>query len=294
MALSRICVSQPKASSRSGLPEVNLGLFPGSGGTQRLPRLVGLSKGIDLIANAKTLKPAEAKEMGLVDQLFPDAAACRAGALEYAAKLAAGPTVAIGHAKVAITQGFGAPLDLGLAIEREAISRVFVSVMPRKASKPSRKSAASGFPAGLSGPMHLKPPYTVRFWYPEDFGWSRSSVRLSRRRAALLLAEGTCTWAFRTVGYVVRTTRAAGPTLLLPWIFRASSRRRTSQGHVRLPGVAPRVSAGDAGRLCARHVSLLRATRAQRLDPVSCRARCAGPTSLLRKSLRSRSSWSAK
>jgi enoyl-CoA hydratase/carnithine racemase len=110
-----------------GLPEVNLGLFPGSGGTQRLPRLVGLSKGIDLIANATTMGPTQAKELGLVDQLFPDAAACRAGAIEYAAKLAAGPTVAIGHAKVAITQGFGAPLDLGLAIEREAISRVFVS-----------------------------------------------------------------------------------------------------------------------------------------------------------------------
>jgi enoyl-CoA hydratase/carnithine racemase len=110
-----------------GLPEVSLGLFPGSGGTQRLPRLVGLAKGLDLIANATTVKPAEAKELGLVDQLFPDAAACRAGALEYAEKLAGGPTVAIGHAKVAITQGFGAPLDLGLAIEREAISRVFVS-----------------------------------------------------------------------------------------------------------------------------------------------------------------------
>src|SRR5438309_5596912 len=116
-----------EGSYQIGLPEVNLGLFPGSGGTQRLPRLVGLSKGIDLIANATTVKPAEAKELGLVDRLFPDAEACRAGAMEYAEKLAAGPSVAIGHAKLAITQGYGAPLDLGLAIEREAISRVFVS-----------------------------------------------------------------------------------------------------------------------------------------------------------------------
>jgi len=110
-----------------GLPEVNLGLFPGSGGTQRLPRLVGLAKGLDLIVNATTLKPAEAKDAGIVDRLFPDAAACRAGAIEYAAKLAAGPGVAIGHAKLAITQGYGGPLDLGLAIEREAIGRVFVT-----------------------------------------------------------------------------------------------------------------------------------------------------------------------
>ena len=73
------------------------------------------------------MAPAEAKEAGLVDRLFPDAAACREGAIAYATKIAAGPSVALGHAKLAVTQGFGAPLDLGLAIEREAISRVFVS-----------------------------------------------------------------------------------------------------------------------------------------------------------------------
>ncbi len=110
-----------------GLPETNLGLFPGSGGTQRLPRLVGLAKGLDLILNATTMPPAKAHELGLVDRLFPDAAACREGAIEYAQKLAAGPSVALGHAKLAVTQGYGAPLDVGLAIEREAISRVFVS-----------------------------------------------------------------------------------------------------------------------------------------------------------------------
>ena len=116
-----------EGSYQIGLPEVNLGLFPGSGGTQRLPRLVGLSKGLDMIVNATTMGPAEAKEAGLVDRLFADAAACREGAIDYATKIAEGPSVALGHAKLAITQGYGAPLDLGLAIEREAISRVFVS-----------------------------------------------------------------------------------------------------------------------------------------------------------------------
>ena len=110
-----------------GLPETNLGLFPGSGGTQRLPRLVGLSKGLDLIINATTMPPDKAHELGLVDRVFPDAAACREGAIEYATKVAAGPSVALGHAKLAVTQGYGTPLDVGLAIEREAISRVFVS-----------------------------------------------------------------------------------------------------------------------------------------------------------------------
>src|SRR6266550_2717472 len=116
-----------EGSYQIGLPETNLGLFPGSGGTQRLPRLVGLSKGLDMILSAKTMPPAQAKEAGLVDRLFPDAAACRQGAIDYATKIAAGPSVALGHAKLAITQGYGAPLDLGLALEREAISRVFVS-----------------------------------------------------------------------------------------------------------------------------------------------------------------------
>ena len=116
-----------EGSYQIGLPEVNLGLFPGSGGTQRLPRLVGKSKALDLIVNATTLKPAEAKEAGIIDQLFPDAASCRAGAIEYAAKLAVGPSVAIGHAKLAIVQGLGGPLDLGLALERETIGRIFVS-----------------------------------------------------------------------------------------------------------------------------------------------------------------------
>ena len=75
-----------EGSYQIGLPEVNLGLFPGSGGTQRLPRLVGLSKGLDLIANATTLKPAEAKDVGIIDRLFPDAAACRAGARKNRAR----------------------------------------------------------------------------------------------------------------------------------------------------------------------------------------------------------------
>src|SRR5881296_2042262 len=68
-----------RGTYRIGLPEVNLGLFPGSGGTQRLPRLVGLSRGLDLIVTARTLAPEEANDLGLVDRLFDDAAACREG-----------------------------------------------------------------------------------------------------------------------------------------------------------------------------------------------------------------------
>ena len=116
-----------EGSYQIGLPEVNLGLFPGSGGTLRLPRLVGLPKAMDLIATAKTMGPSDAKDLGIVDQLFPDATSCRAAAVEYASKLAAGPGVAIGHAKLSMTLGYGAPFDVAAAIEREAIGRVFVS-----------------------------------------------------------------------------------------------------------------------------------------------------------------------
>lgn len=112
---------------RLGLPEVNLGLFPGSGGTQRLPRLVGLARGLDMIVNARQISPEEAHQLGLVDQLYEDAESCRAGAIEYCRRLAEGPSEAIGRAKVAVSLGYAAPLDLGLAIEREAIARVFVS-----------------------------------------------------------------------------------------------------------------------------------------------------------------------
>src|SRR6266567_8952232 len=116
-----------RGTYKLGLTETNLGLFPGNGGTQRLPRLVGLSRGIDLITTGATFGPEVAESYRLIDRLFEDAADCRAGALGYAAKIAAGPTEAIGRAKVAIQAGFTAPLDLGLAIEREAISRIFVS-----------------------------------------------------------------------------------------------------------------------------------------------------------------------
>jgi enoyl-CoA hydratase/carnithine racemase len=110
-----------------GLTETTLGLFPGTGGTQRLPRLVGLSTGIDLIARGATFGPEDALAYHVVDRLFDDAQQCLQEAKAYAAAVAGGASEAIGRAKVAAQMGFGSPLDLGLAIEREAIARVFVS-----------------------------------------------------------------------------------------------------------------------------------------------------------------------
>ena len=110
-----------------GLPEVNLGLFPGNGGTQRLPRLVGKSKGLELIVKARTFSPEGAEKLGVVDRLFDNPEKLQQMTLDYAAELAAGPREAIGRAKVTTQLGYDAPLDLGNALEREAIGRVFSS-----------------------------------------------------------------------------------------------------------------------------------------------------------------------
>ena len=114
-------------SYQLGLPEVNLGLFPGNGGTQRLPRLVGKSRGLELIVKARTFSPEGAEKLGVVDRLFDDPSDLREKTLDYAAELAAGPRDAIGRAKLTTQLGYDAPLDLGNALEREAIGRIFGS-----------------------------------------------------------------------------------------------------------------------------------------------------------------------
>jgi enoyl-CoA hydratase/carnithine racemase len=110
-----------------GLPEVNLGLLPGNGGTQRLPRLVGKSRGLELIVKARTFSPEGAEKLGVVDRLFESLDDLRSKTLGYARDIAAGPREAIGRAKITTQLGYDAPLDLGNALEREAIGRIFTS-----------------------------------------------------------------------------------------------------------------------------------------------------------------------
>jgi 3-hydroxyacyl-CoA dehydrogenase/enoyl-CoA hydratase/3-hydroxybutyryl-CoA epimerase len=69
-----------------GLPEIGVGLLPGSGGTQRLPRVVGLSRALEMITSGELVTPAAALQLGLVDRLLPDPAAC----LEAACRSAEG------------------------------------------------------------------------------------------------------------------------------------------------------------------------------------------------------------
>jgi enoyl-CoA hydratase/carnithine racemase len=117
-----------------GLPEVTLGLLPGTGGTQRLPRLIGRQKALQLMLRGTTLSPQEAKDAGIVDELVPPAE-LQARAVERARSYAEGPSYAAGQIKLAAVQGYGRPLEEGLKIEREALTRLFKSDDAREGVK---------------------------------------------------------------------------------------------------------------------------------------------------------------
>jgi enoyl-CoA hydratase/carnithine racemase len=109
---------------RLGVPEVTLGLLPGNGGTQRLPRLIGRQKAMELLLTGKPLDPRTAAEVGIIDRLFgPDRLLPEA--VGFAASLAAGPTLAIGEIKLAAKQGQEMSLEGALALERGGIFRLF-------------------------------------------------------------------------------------------------------------------------------------------------------------------------
>jgi enoyl-CoA hydratase/carnithine racemase len=107
-----------------GLPEATLGLLPGNGGTQRLPRLVGATKALDLMITGRRLSPAEAHALGILDRLFP-AEQLEEETLEYAEGLAAGAAGAIGSIKLAVQRGMERPLHEGMEVERELLEPLF-------------------------------------------------------------------------------------------------------------------------------------------------------------------------
>jgi enoyl-CoA hydratase/carnithine racemase len=111
---------------RIGLPEVTLGLLPGTGGTQRLPRLIGRQKALDFMLRGTTLPPQDALAAGIVDEVVP-AAELLNKAVERARSYATGPTFAIGRIKKAVVQGFGMRLDEGLKLERQLLIELFKS-----------------------------------------------------------------------------------------------------------------------------------------------------------------------
>ncbi|MEI6361675.1 MAG: enoyl-CoA hydratase-related protein [Actinomycetes bacterium] len=112
--------------AKLGQPEIRLGVIPGAGGTQRLPRLVGPSRAKEIIFTGRMVDAQEALAIGLVNSVVP-AAEVYTTAMELAGKLAKGPAMAMRAAKRAIDGGIETDLATGLELERLEFSGLFAT-----------------------------------------------------------------------------------------------------------------------------------------------------------------------
>jgi enoyl-CoA hydratase len=117
-----------KDAGKVGLPEVTLGVLPGTGGTQRLSRLVGKSKAIELMITGKTFSFDEAKDMGIVNEVFPKDNFMEE-VMKYARQFCPPNKAAksVGRIKLAVQTGWEVPIESGLALERENQQLLFQS-----------------------------------------------------------------------------------------------------------------------------------------------------------------------
>jgi enoyl-CoA hydratase/carnithine racemase len=111
---------------RIGLPEVTLGLLPGTGGTQRLPRLIGRGRALELMTTGRTVTPAEAERLGMVDRLVPAGGFGQAVA-DLAASLAGGAPLAVAAITRVVNDGLDRPLPEALDRELEELAALFAS-----------------------------------------------------------------------------------------------------------------------------------------------------------------------
>jgi enoyl-CoA hydratase/carnithine racemase len=110
--------------AKVGVPEIQLGIMPGAGGTQRLTRLVGPAKAKDLVFTGRHVAADEALALGIADRVVPDAEVYEA-ARELAARFAEGPAVALRAAKQAIDEGLELDLDAALRLETALFAGLF-------------------------------------------------------------------------------------------------------------------------------------------------------------------------
>jgi enoyl-CoA hydratase len=115
-------------AGKIGLPEINLGVLPGTGGTQRLSRMVGKSKAIELMVTGNTFTFEEAKEMGIVNDIY-ERDNFMENIMEYARQFTPPNKAAkaVGNIKRAVQSGWEVPMESALAIERELQQRLFAS-----------------------------------------------------------------------------------------------------------------------------------------------------------------------
>ncbi|HET7814046.1 MAG TPA: enoyl-CoA hydratase/isomerase family protein [Candidatus Baltobacteraceae bacterium] len=117
-------------AGKIGLPEVALGVLPGTGGTQRLARIVGRSRAIELMATGRTFSFEQAQEWGIVNDIYEgDAESFRSQILTYAKQFTTPnkAPMAVGHIKRSVQTGLEMPLNDALALERELQSLLFKS-----------------------------------------------------------------------------------------------------------------------------------------------------------------------
>lgn len=112
--------------AKFGQPEILLGLIPGAGGTQRLPRLVGPAKAKDIIFTGRHVRADEALAIGLADRVVPDDEVY-AQAHAWAAQLAAGPAMALRAAKESVDAALETDIDSGLTVERTWFAGLFAT-----------------------------------------------------------------------------------------------------------------------------------------------------------------------
>ncbi len=115
-----------EGSYRMGLPEVTLGLLPGNGGTQRLPRLIGANRALEMMLTGETVTPERALELGIVNRIFP-VEQIEQETEAYAGKLAQGASRAVGGIKQAVYRGIAMDLKDGLGIELDLMEPLFDS-----------------------------------------------------------------------------------------------------------------------------------------------------------------------
>jgi enoyl-CoA hydratase/carnithine racemase len=113
-------------NARLGLPEIRLGIMPGAGGTQRLPRLVGPARAKELIFTGRFVGADEARAIGLVDQVVPPDEV-EAAARAWAAQFVDGPAYALRAAKQAVDVGMEVDVSTGLEIERTHFAGLFAT-----------------------------------------------------------------------------------------------------------------------------------------------------------------------
>jgi enoyl-CoA hydratase len=111
-----------------GLPEINLGLLPGMGGTQRLPRIIGKGKGLEMLATGRTISVEEALQIGLVNHVFEEES-FNEKVMEFARQFVspAKASKAVGLIKRSVQTGLEVPQAEALALERELLQQLFES-----------------------------------------------------------------------------------------------------------------------------------------------------------------------